>query len=132
MGQKTHPTGFRLGVIRGWDSKWFEEKNYANWLHEDLALRGWVKKKHASAGIAKVEIERAAQKVKVNIFTARPGIVIGKKVRALSSSKKSYRNSLKMRFESISKKFEKLKQTLNWLPKISQLNLNVVSHFDEL
>jgi small subunit ribosomal protein S3 len=88
MGQKTHPTGFRLGVIRGWDSKWFEEKNYASWLHEDLALRGWVKKKHASAGIAKVEIERAASKVKVNIFTARPGIVIGKKGAGIEQLKK--------------------------------------------
>jgi len=88
MGQKTHPTGFRLGVIRGWDSKWFEEKNYANWLHEDIALRKWVKKKHASAGIAKVEIERAASKVKVNIFTARPGIVIGKKGAGIEQLKK--------------------------------------------
>ena len=88
MGQKTHPTGFRLGVIRTWDSKWFEEKNYADWLHEDLALRNCVKKKHYSAGIAKVEIERAASKVKVNIFTARPGIVIGKKGAGIEQLKK--------------------------------------------
>ena len=79
MGQKTHPIGFRLGITRTWDSKWFEEKNYANWLHEDLRLRELVKKKHYSAGISRVEIERAASKVKVNIYTARPGIVIGKK-----------------------------------------------------
>ena len=78
MGQKTHPVGFRLGVIRTWESKWFEEKNYANWLHEDIKLRAHVKEKHYSAGISKVEIERAANKVKVNIYTARPGIVIGK------------------------------------------------------
>lgn len=79
MGQKTHPIGFRLGITRTWDSKWFEEKNYANWLHEDLRLRELVKKRHYSAGISRVEIERAANKVKVNIYTARPGIVIGKK-----------------------------------------------------
>ena len=79
MGQKTHPIGFRLGVIRTWDSKWFEEKQYADWLHEDLKLRDCVKKKHYSAGISRVEIERAASKVKINIYTARPGIVIGKK-----------------------------------------------------
>ena len=79
MGQKTHPIGFRLGVIRSWESKWYEEKNYAQWLHEDIKLRDWVKKKLQSAGISKVEIERAANKVKVSIYTPRPGIVIGKK-----------------------------------------------------
>ncbi|MBX2811836.1 MAG: 30S ribosomal protein S3 [Myxococcales bacterium] len=79
MGQKTNPIGFRLGITRTWDSKWFEERNYSNWLHEDLKLRQHVKKKHYSAGISRVEIERAANKVKVNIYTARPGIVIGKK-----------------------------------------------------
>ncbi len=88
MGQKTHPVGFRLGVIRTWDSKWFEEKNYANWLHEDIKLRQCVKDKHYQAGIAKVEIERAANKVKVNIFTARPGIVIGKKGAGIEQLKK--------------------------------------------
>ena len=88
MGQKTHPIGFRLGVIRTWDSKWFEERNYANWLHEDIKLRMCVKDKHYSAGIAKVEIERAANKVKVNIFTARPGIVIGKKGAGIEQLKK--------------------------------------------
>lgn len=88
MGQKTNPIGMRLGITRSWDSKWFEEKNYANWLHEDLALRAHVKKKHYSAGISRVEIERAASKVKVNIYTARPGIVIGKKGAGIEQLKK--------------------------------------------
>jgi len=88
MGQKTHPVGFRLGVIRTWESKWFEEKNYAAWLHEDIKLRAHVKEKHYSAGISKVEIERAANKVKVNIYTARPGIVIGKKGAGIEQLKK--------------------------------------------
>ncbi len=79
MGQKTHPIGFRLGVIRTWKSKWYEEKNYARWLHEDIRLREFVKEKLGQAGISKIEIERAANKAKVNIHTARPGIVIGKK-----------------------------------------------------
>ncbi len=79
MGQKTHPIGFRLGVIRGWDSRWYEEKNYAKWLHEDIKLRKFIKEKLYSAGIANIEIERAADKVKINIHTPRPGIVIGKK-----------------------------------------------------
>ena len=79
MGQKTHPIGFRLGVIRSWESKWYEEKSYAAWLHEDIALRAFVKKKLYSAGISRVDIERAADKVKLSVYTPRPGIVIGKK-----------------------------------------------------
>lgn len=79
MGQKTHPIGFRLGVIRSWNSKWYEEKRYAEWLHEDLALRQFIKKELYAAGISKIEIERMATKVKVSVHTARPGVVIGKR-----------------------------------------------------
>ncbi|MBU0552701.1 30S ribosomal protein S3 [Myxococcota bacterium] len=79
MGQKTHPIGFRLGVIRTWSSKWYEEKRYAEWLHEDLTLRSFIKKKLYNAGISKIEIERMANKVKISVYTARPGIVIGKR-----------------------------------------------------
>ncbi len=79
MGQKIHPTGFRLGVTKYWNSKWYEEKNYAKWLHEDLALREYVETLHAETGISKVEIERMANKAKVTIHTAKPGIVIGKR-----------------------------------------------------
>ena len=88
MGQKTHPIGFRLGYIKSWDSKWYEEKNYANWLHEDIKIRDFIRKKLDNAGVAKVEIERAANKVKVNIHTARPGIVIGKKGAGIEALKK--------------------------------------------
>ncbi len=79
MGQKTHPFGFRLGVIKTWNSKWYEDKNYAKWLHEDIALRKHVREEHAHAGIAGIEIERAANKAKVIIQTSRPGIIIGKR-----------------------------------------------------
>ena len=79
MGQKTHPIGFRLGVIRTWNSKWYQERHYANWLHEDIKLRQFIKNKLFHAGISKIEIERMASKVKITIFTARPGIVIGKR-----------------------------------------------------
>lgn len=79
MGQKTHPYGFRLGVIKTWNSRWYEDKNYAKWLHEDLALREYIRKNHANAGVAGVEIERAANKCKVIIHTSRPGIIIGKR-----------------------------------------------------
>ena len=79
MGQKVHPTGFRLGVIKTWDSKWFATKDYAKLVYEDRMIRDYIKQRLFHAGIAKVEIERAANKVKIRIFTARPGIVIGKK-----------------------------------------------------
>ena len=79
MGQKTHPVGFRLGVIKGWNSKWYSEKNYAEYLHEDLKIRDFIKKKLFHASIERVEIERTANKVSVVIHTARPGIIIGKK-----------------------------------------------------
>jgi len=79
MGQKVNPIGFRLGVIRTWDSRWYSKRDFSTQLHEDLKLRKYLKKKLYSAGIAKIEIERAAGKVKINVHTARPGIVIGKK-----------------------------------------------------
>jgi small subunit ribosomal protein S3 len=79
MGQKTHPRGFRLGVIESWDSKWYSSHDYTALLHEDLKLREFIKKRLYHAGISRIEIERMANKAKINIHTARPGIVIGKK-----------------------------------------------------
>lgn len=79
MGQKTNPIGFRIGVTRSWDSRWYAKKNYQELLHEDLMIRKVLKKKLYQAGISKIEIERAANKVKVNIYSARPGLIIGKK-----------------------------------------------------
>lgn len=79
MGQKVNPIGFRLGIVKTWNSKWFAEKNYAKLLHEDLRIRKFIKEKLFDAGISKVLIERAAGKIKINVHTARPGIVIGKK-----------------------------------------------------
>ena len=79
MGQKVHPKGFRLGVIEQWDSRWFAKREYAELLHEDTKIRNFLKKRLYHAGVSKIEIERAANKAKINIHTARPGIVIGKK-----------------------------------------------------
>src|ERR1044071_1717115 len=79
MGQKVHPKGFRLGILEGWESRWFAEKDYALLLHDDIKIRSFIKKRLHHAGIAKSELERAANKAKINIYTARPGIVIGKK-----------------------------------------------------
>jgi small subunit ribosomal protein S3 len=79
MGQKVHPIGFRLGFNKTWHSRWYAEKEYANLLHEDRVLKLDLKKRFAHASVAKVEIERAANKLKITIFTARPGIIIGRK-----------------------------------------------------
>jgi len=88
MGQKTHPIGFRLGICKTWSSKWYEEKQYAKWLHEDIRLRREIKKKLEHAGVASVDIERAANKAKVTIWTARPGIVIGKRGAGIETLRK--------------------------------------------
>ena len=79
MGQKVHPTGFRLGVVKTWSSRWYAAKNYANFVCEDVAIRKYIAKKFSAAGVAKVDIERAAKNLKVNIYSNRPGIIIGKK-----------------------------------------------------
>ena len=78
MGQKVNPHGLRVGVIKDWDSKWYAEADFADYLAEDHVIRTYLKKKLYSAGVAKIEIERASDRVKVIIFTAKPGVVIGK------------------------------------------------------
>lgn len=78
MGQKVHPIGMRVGIIRDWDAKWYAEKEYADFLHEDLKIRKFIASKLADAAVSTVEIERAANRVNVSIHTARPGMVIGK------------------------------------------------------
>ena len=88
MGQKVHPIGFRLGVIKTWDSRWYAKKNYASLLHEDIKIRNIVKERLTHAGVSKIEIERAGQKAKINIHTARPGIIIGKKGAEVDKLKK--------------------------------------------
>lgn len=79
MGQKVHPTGFRLGVNKGWQSNWYAKKNYADMLHEDIFVRDYIKKQLFHAGVSAIGIERAANRVKINIHTSRPGIIIGRK-----------------------------------------------------
>jgi small subunit ribosomal protein S3 len=80
MGQKTHPTGFRTGITKPWQSRWYAaRKDYGKLVHEDVFFRKVIKERLQHAGISKIEIERAADKVKISIWTARPGLVIGKK-----------------------------------------------------
>lgn len=79
MGQKTNPIGFRLGFIKSWESKWFDEKSFAGKLEEDLTIRRYIESRLQNAGVSRVELERTPEKITLNIFTARPGIVIGRK-----------------------------------------------------
>jgi small subunit ribosomal protein S3 len=88
LGQKVHPIGFRLGLYKTWSSRWFGERNYAKLLHEDLTIRKFVKKKLYHAAVAKIDVERTANNVKVIINTARPGLVIGKKGMEVDNLKK--------------------------------------------
>ncbi|MDC0044315.1 30S ribosomal protein S3 [Pelagibacteraceae bacterium] len=79
MGQKVNPHGFRLGINKTWSSRWFSKSNYAKFLHQDLEIKSYVEKKLKNASIAKINIERAAKKLRISIYSSRPGIIIGKK-----------------------------------------------------
>ena len=78
MGQKVNPHGLRVGIIKDWDSKWYADKEFADYLVEDHKIRTFLKKRLYSAGISRIEIERASERVKIIVYTARPGVVIGK------------------------------------------------------
>jgi len=95
LGQKVHPIGFRLGVHRNWDSRWFATREYSTFLLEDYRIRKFLKKRVAQAGISKIEIERAAKKVRIRMHTARPGIVIGKKGADIEKLKKDLEREIK-------------------------------------
>lgn len=95
MGQKTHPIGIRLGITRTWDSRWYLKRGYDDQLNEDLTVRKIIKGKLFHAGIANVEIERAGQKVRIIIHTARPGIIIGKKGAEIEKLRKDFEAMLK-------------------------------------
>jgi small subunit ribosomal protein S3 len=92
MGQKVNPKGLRLGIIEGWQSKWFAGKEFARFIGEDVKIRKFVRNKLQAAGISRVEIERAAARVKVNIYTAKPGLVIGKKGKDIEDLRKELKN----------------------------------------
>jgi small subunit ribosomal protein S3 len=79
LGQKVHPTSLRLGIIKTWDSRWYADKDYAKFVEEDFRIRKFLKKKLYHAGVSKIEIERFSKQIRLRIFAARPGIIIGKK-----------------------------------------------------
>jgi small subunit ribosomal protein S3 len=95
VGQKVHPHGLRVGVIKDWDAKWYaDDKNFADYLIEDNQIRKFIKKKHYVAGISKIEIERAAKRIKLNIYTAKPGMVIGRGGSGIESLKAELKNNI--------------------------------------
>ncbi len=83
MGQKVNPIGFRVGITRPWESQWYSDKEYRRFVHEDIAIRKFITRKYASAGISKVSIERAAHKAKVYIHAAKPAVILGKRAAGL-------------------------------------------------
>ncbi|MCD6306916.1 MAG: 30S ribosomal protein S3 [Deltaproteobacteria bacterium] len=95
MGQKVHPISFRLGVNRSWDSKWFANEQYGDFVLEDFNIRKFLKKRVLQAGVSRIEIERAANKVRVRMHVARPGIVIGKKGVEIEKLKADLENEIK-------------------------------------
>lgn len=95
MGQKVNPIGLRLQITRTWDSRWFAEKEYPGLILEDYKIRKFIKNRVNHAGISKIEIERAAQRLRIRIFTARPGIIIGKKGVEIENLKRSLENIVK-------------------------------------
>ncbi|MCP4574973.1 MAG: 30S ribosomal protein S3 [Deltaproteobacteria bacterium] len=95
MGQKVHPISFRLGVHRDWDSRWFAGKEYSDFVLEDYQVRKFLKKKVSQAGVSKIEIERAADKIRIRMHVARPGIVIGKKGSEIEKLKKELENKIR-------------------------------------
>ena len=88
MGQKVNPIGLRLGIVKTWESRWFADKNYADYILEDYKIRRFIKKKLYHAGVSRIEIERSAKRIRLRIYTSRPGIVIGKKGSEISLLKK--------------------------------------------
>ena len=95
MGQKVHPIGFRLGITKTWDSRWYAEKEFPKFVVEDKKIRNFIKKQLYHAGISKIEIERAANRVRIKIHTARPGIVIGKKGVEIEKVRKELEKQIK-------------------------------------
>ena len=122
MGQKVNPHGLRVGVIKDWDSRWYAEADFADCLVEDYNIRTFLKKRLYSAGISKIEIERASDRVRVIIYTAKPGVVIGKK----------YRSSLPRSCSSISRRSSGRSATRSWLPSPSHSSWRTVFPSEEL
>lgn len=107
MGQKVNPHGLRVGIIKDWDTKWYAEKDFADYLVEDVKIRKFIKKKLYAAGVSKIAIERTAGRVKISVYTAKPGIVIGKNGQAIEELKGEIQ---KMTSQKVSVNIEEIKR----------------------
>lgn len=127
MGQKVHPNGIRLGIVKPWNSTWFANtKEFADNLDSDFKVRQYLTKELAKASVSRIVIERPAKSIRVTIHTARPGIVIGKKGEDVEKLRKVVADIAGVLHRSISLKFVSLNWTLNWLLTASLLSWNVV------
>ena len=112
MGQKTHPLGFRLGIVKDWRSRWYADRDFPRMLQEDEKIRTYLERRLAHAALSRVEIEQKPSKIVVTLFTARPGVVIGKRNRGMNSSftvrKISYGVGVERTFQSFSKLIESI------------------------
>ncbi len=110
MGQKVNPVGFRLGINRTWDSKWYVNRDYSGYLHEDLKIRNFLKKKLYTTGVSKIDIERKADRLIINIYTARPGMVIGKKGSEVDTLKSELANFTKITSKNLNININEIKK----------------------
>ena len=132
MGQKVNPHGLRVGVIKDWDSRWYADADFADYLVEDYNIRTFLKKKLYSAGVSKIEIERASDRVKIIIYTAKPGIVIGKAALRSRKLKLNLLNTQTRSLSLISKKLRDQTETLSLLQRTSLFSWRTVSPSDVL
>lgn len=107
MGQKVNPHGLRVGIIKDWDTKWYAEKDFADYLIEDVKIRKFIKKKLYASGVSRIAIERTAGRVKVSVYTAKPGIVIGKNGQAIEELKNELQ---KMTAQKVAVNIEEIKR----------------------
>lgn len=107
MGQKVNPHGLRVGIIKDWDTKWYAEKDFADYLVEDVKIRKFIKKKLYAAGVSKIAIERTAGRIKISVYTAKPGIVIGKNGQAIEELKAEIQ---KMTSQKVAVNIEEIKR----------------------
>ncbi len=104
MGQKVNPTGFRLGIVKDWTSKWYaDSKNYADYLFTDLSVREFLRKKLAHASVSRIQIERPARNARITIHTARPGVVIGKKGEDIEALRKEIADMMRLPLATVRK-----------------------------
>ena len=126
MGQKVNPTSLRLGVNRTWDSRWYADDKYADYLHEDVKIKEMLKEKLAQAGVSKIVIERPAKKARVTIHSARPGVVIGKKGQDIEVLRKEIQKLTDSEVQLNILKSENPNWMRNWLQTALLSNWNAV------